>query len=133
MALLVGDVFRQAADATPHRVAATVGDDRITFAELDQASNRVAHALANAGVTYGDRIAWWGDTSMTALPVFGGLAKLGAAFAPVDGRLGPAEAGVVVGCARPRLLVVDETRRDAGEEAAAIAGVQCVADLEVRA
>jgi fatty-acyl-CoA synthase len=133
MGLLVGDVLRRASNAVPHRVAATVGDDRVTFAELDRASNQVAHALVGAGVSYGDRVAWWGDTSLTALPVFGGLAKLGAAFAPVNGRLGVEEAGAVVGYARPRLLIVDPVRRDEGAEAAAIAGVPCIADLEARA
>jgi acyl-CoA synthetase (AMP-forming)/AMP-acid ligase II len=133
MALLVGDVLQRAADAVPDRIAATVGTGRLTFAELERSSNRVAHVLAGAGVTYGDRVAWWGDTSLAALPVFGALAKLGAAFAPVNGRLGAAEAGAVVGYARPRLLLVDEERRDAGEEAAAIAGVSCLADLDARA
>jgi fatty-acyl-CoA synthase len=133
MALLVGDVIRRAADAVPDRVAATVDDGRITFAELDARSNQVARALAATGVRHGDRVAWWGDTSLVALPVFGGLAKLGAAFAPVNARFGVDEAGAVIGYARPRVLVVDEDRADAGIEAAAVAGVACVADLGARA
>jgi fatty-acyl-CoA synthase len=131
--LLVGDVLRRAADATPRRVAATIGNDRLTFNDLERASNRAAHALVGAGVCHGDRVAWWGDTSMTVLALFGGLAKLGAAFAPVNGRLGPDEAGAVIGYARPRVLVVEAARRDEGEAAAAIAGVPCIADLDVRA
>jgi fatty-acyl-CoA synthase len=133
MALLVGDVLRRASEAVPNRIAATVGGDQLTFAELDRASNQHAHALAAAGIAHRDRVAWWGDTSLAALPVFGGLAKLGAAYAPVNARLGADEAAAIVGYARPRLLVVDADRRDEGLEVARLADVPCVPDLAERA
>ncbi len=60
------------------------------------------------GVGHADRVAWWGDTSLEALPIFFALARLGAVFAPVNARLGPEEAAEVVGYARPRLVVVDD-------------------------
>jgi fatty-acyl-CoA synthase len=107
MALLVGNVLRHAARYTPRRLAATLGDDELTFGDLDDRTNRVAHALADMGVDHGDRVAWWGDTSLDALPVFFALAKLGGVFAPVNARLGPDEATEVVGYARPRMVVVD--------------------------
>ena len=115
MALLVGDVIRRAARATPGRLAATVGEEQLTFAELDAWSDRVAGALAEMGVGHGDRVAWWGDTSLAAMPIFGALAKLGAVFAPVNARLGTAEAAEIVGYARPRLVVVDDERDALGD------------------
>ncbi|MGH8984827.1 MAG: class I adenylate-forming enzyme family protein [Acidimicrobiia bacterium] len=115
MALLVGDVIRRAARARPRRPAATLGEEQLTFAELDSWSDRVAGALAGMGVSHGDRVAWWGDTSLAAMPIFAALAKLGAVFAPVNARLGGAEAAEVVGYARPRLLIVDDERGDLGE------------------
>ena len=108
MALLVGNVLRHAARYTPHRPAATLGDDVVTFGELDDLTNRVAHTLAGMGVGRGDRVAWWGDTSLEAVPIFFALARLGAMFAPVNARLRPEEAADVVGYARPRLVVVDD-------------------------
>ncbi len=105
--LLIGDVIRRAAAAAPHRLAATLGDDELTFGQLDDRSNRTAHVLRSLGVGHRDRVAWWGETSLDVMPVFGALAKLGAVFAPVNARLGPVEAAEVVGYARPRLLVVD--------------------------
>jgi acyl-CoA synthetase (AMP-forming)/AMP-acid ligase II len=53
---------------------------------------------------------WWGDTTLAVLPVFGGLAKIGAVFAPVNGRLGVDEAGAIFEYARPALLVTDAQR-----------------------
>jgi len=108
MGLLVGDILRHAARVTPHALAATLGDHEMTFGELDERSNRTARVLTGLGVEHGDRVTWWGETSLEAMPVFGALAKLGAVFAPVNARLGPAEAAEVIGYARPRLLVVDD-------------------------
>jgi acyl-CoA synthetase (AMP-forming)/AMP-acid ligase II len=105
--LLIGDLIRRAAAATPRRLAATLGDDQLTFAELDEGSNRMANVLAGLGAGRHDRVAWWGDTSLDAMALFGALAKLGAVFAPVNARLGAGEAAAVVGYARPKLLVVD--------------------------
>ncbi len=108
MGLVVGDVIRHAARVTPGRLAATIGGDELTFADLETRSNQLARTLAARGVGRGDRVAWWGETGLEVLPVFGGLAKLGAAFMPINARLSPDEAGEVVGYARPRLTIVDE-------------------------
>ncbi|HZR13558.1 MAG TPA: AMP-binding protein [Acidimicrobiia bacterium] len=110
--LLIGDVIRRAARVVPRRLAATLGDAELTFGELDERSNRVGHALRGMGIAHRDRVAWWGDTSLDVMPVFGALAKLGAAFAPVNARLGAAEAAEVVAYARPRMLVVDAAHRE---------------------
>ncbi|MEX2268328.1 MAG: AMP-binding protein [Acidimicrobiia bacterium] len=108
MGLLVGDVIRHAASVTPHQLAATMGDEELRFAELESAANQVARTLAAAGVGRGDRVAWWGETSLEAMPIFAACAKLGAAFMPVNARLGADEASEVIGYARPRLTIVDE-------------------------
>ena len=49
METLIGDVFRNAARAVPHREAARVGDRSLTFAELDREGNRHAQRLAGHG------------------------------------------------------------------------------------
>jgi len=107
MGLLVGDIVRRAARVAPRDLAATLDHDELTFRDLDERSNRVAHVLSSRGVGRHDRVAWWGDTSLDAMPIFAALAKLGAAFMPVNARLGAGEAAEVLGYARPRLLVVD--------------------------
>jgi acyl-CoA synthetase (AMP-forming)/AMP-acid ligase II len=107
MGLLVADVVRHAARTTPRAPAATMGDEELTFAAVDAASNQVARRLAQLGVGRGDRVAWWGETSLEAMPLFGACAKLGAAFMPVNARLGADEAAEVVEYARPAATIVD--------------------------
>lgn len=107
MELLVGDIVRHAATVTPSKLAATLGDDELTFARLDEWANQTAHALAGLGVGHQDRVAWWGETSLEAMPIFAALAKLGAIFMPVNARLGANEAAEVIGYAKPALAIVD--------------------------
>jgi acyl-CoA synthetase (AMP-forming)/AMP-acid ligase II len=107
MGLLVGDVIRHAARVTPARLAATLYDEELTFAELEARTNQVARALAAMGVGHKDRLAWWGETSLEAMPLFGACAKLGAVFMPVNARLGADEAEEVIGYAKPHLTIVD--------------------------
>src|SRR4051794_41427250 len=82
----------------------------VTFAQLDAASNRTARALRELGIGHRDRVIWWGDTTLAVLPVFGGLATLGAGFATVNSRLNAAEARAVFDHAPPALAVTDAAR-----------------------
>jgi acyl-CoA synthetase (AMP-forming)/AMP-acid ligase II len=106
--VLVGDIVRHAARATPRSLAATLGDEELTFGELDARSNQVARALSARGIGVGDRVAWWGETSLDAMPIFDALARIGAAFMPVNARLGVDEAVEVLEYAKPHLLIADE-------------------------
>jgi fatty-acyl-CoA synthase len=123
VALVVGEIIGNAARVDPNAVAATLGDDSLTFGEIDAAANRVAHVLDAQGVCGGDRVTWWGDTSLAAIPTFGALARLGAVFAPVNARLGLDEAQPIVELARPRVLLTDAAHDDAGRELAARLGI----------
>ena len=107
MALLVGDVFRHAAAVTPHLLAGSLGDDAVTFAELDATSNRIAHHLAAAGLGPGARLAWQGETSLDALALFAGAAKAGVVFMPVSPRFSSAETTQVLELARPDHVVTE--------------------------
>ena len=107
--LLVGNVLRHAAQVTPHALAATLDDEELTFADLDAAANRTAHVLRDLGIRHGDRVAWWGETSLAVVELFAALAKLGAVFAPVNGRLSADEALNILdyalpGCSSPMPL-----------------------------
>ena len=112
MALLIGNSIRHAGTVTPHATAATLGDDAIDYGTLDAQSNQIGHVLRGLGVGHTDRIVWWGETSLEALPIFAAVAKLGAVFAPLNARYGAAEAERVAGYARPRLVITDGAHRE---------------------
>jgi fatty-acyl-CoA synthase len=105
VSLNIGDIFRRAAATSPNAVAATLGEDTLTFRDIDRRSNQFVHALRTAGICPGDRVCWWADTTLDAVPLFAALAKLGAVFAPLNARAGTTEVEPVAQYARPRVLV----------------------------
>ena len=127
MALLVGEVLRRNAQVVPRLGAATLGDRRMNYAELNAQGNRVAHALRALGVAHGDRVACWSNTTLDVLPLYVALSKLGAVFAPLNARFGTEEASDILGLARPRMLVVDAEHAGAGEVVAKAADVERLA------
>jgi len=121
--LLIGDIFRAAARGVPDRIAAAMGEQTLTFAELDALANAHAAAFAALGVGHRDRVVLWSATSLSAVPVFAALAKLGAVFAPANALLGEEEASQMAALARPAVLVVDPPREGAGAAIAHRLGV----------
>jgi acyl-CoA synthetase (AMP-forming)/AMP-acid ligase II len=126
--LLVGDIVRNAARGVPDRLAIACGDRSLTFAELDARANQVARAT---GAAHGDRVAVWSNTELDLAPLFGGLAKTGAVFAPVSGLLSASEAAAVVALIRPALLVVDDAHATDGVSVGEKVGIPVItlADL----
>jgi len=53
----LADLFEIVADAVPDRAAVVAGDVRLTYAQLDERANRVAHHLLDAGIRAGDHVA----------------------------------------------------------------------------
>jgi acyl-CoA synthetase (AMP-forming)/AMP-acid ligase II len=121
--LLIGDIFRVAARARPHHVAVSLGERTMTYAEVDRSANQHANALRGLGIGHRDRVVMWSHNSVDAVPLFAGLAKLGAVFAPANALLGVDEAVEMVGLARPSALVVDDAHAESGATVAERVGV----------
>jgi fatty-acyl-CoA synthase len=107
MPLLIGEIVRRNAAMFPNRMAATLEAAAFTYGELNARGNALAHVLRAVGIGVGARVVIWADTSLEVLPLFVALAKLGAVFAPLNARLGSAEARDFVTFARPAALVAD--------------------------
>ena len=121
--LLVSGILENAARVAPDAIAATLDDRSLTFGEIDLEANRIANALTggatgDGAIGRGDRVLWWGDTSLEAIPVFAALAKIGAVFAPLNARSSLAEVTPVAEYARPRLLLAGAVPSCGGDEVA---------------
>jgi acyl-CoA synthetase (AMP-forming)/AMP-acid ligase II len=117
--LHISEMLANAARVAPNAVAVTLDDDALTFGEIDRRANRIANGLRGIRVGRGDRVLWWGDTSIEAVPVFAALAKIGAVFAPLNARASVEETAPVAEYARPRLLLCGASHVQAGAELAA--------------
>ncbi|MEU6648572.1 long-chain-fatty-acid--CoA ligase [Streptomyces sp. NPDC046900] len=79
-----------------------------TYAELHRASNRTAHALKAAGLSFGDRVAFLGRENEHYYDLALGCAKTGVVLVPINWRLTAAE--------------VDHILRDSGARTAFVQG-----------
>jgi amino acid adenylation domain-containing protein len=77
-------VFEEQAARTPNAVATTFADQSLTYAELNEKANQLAHFLESSGVKPGARVALCLDRSLEVVVGLLAILKAGAAYVPVD-------------------------------------------------
>jgi acyl-CoA synthetase (AMP-forming)/AMP-acid ligase II len=123
--VLVSELIRRGARRWRDQVAVVCGDERLTFSEVDERSNRFAHALAAAGVERGERVGLLLGNSLVAVPVDFACTKGGFVRVPLNTRLAAPEQGTMLRSARVRTLVHSLAERDrAAELASSLAGLR---------
>ncbi|MET9362687.1 amino acid adenylation domain-containing protein [Streptomyces sp. NPDC006632] len=104
-------LFEEAADAYGDRTALTCGATSLTYRELDERANRLAHALIARGVRPGDRVGLLLDRT-EAIPVSVlGVLKAGAAYVPVDLTAPADRAATVFGDTGATVVISDRPDR----------------------
>ena len=113
-AKLTADLFtfdeflRYWAKDRPQKLAMEGDDLRYSFAELEDATARVASALLAMGLNKGDRICWFGKNSVTYFTLFFGAARAGIVMVPVGWRLAEPEAAFIIDNAEAKLLFLGD-------------------------
>lgn len=77
-------VFEAAVDSAPEKTALAGGGETLTYAELDERANRVAHHLIGLGAGPDSLVAVHMDRSLDLVVALLGILKSGAAYVPVD-------------------------------------------------
>ena len=77
--MLTVELIRRGARYFSQRTAVLFEDKSLTFAEVDQLSNRFANVLDRNGIRRGGRLAILANNSLYSLPVDFGCVKAGAA------------------------------------------------------
>lgn len=103
--MLVDDFLRDSAHRLPGKVALVCGGRRLTYAELDAMSNRLAAALRQGGVRRGDRVGIFLNNSVEAVVGIFATLKAGAAFVVINATTKPDKLAYILGnCAAVALL-----------------------------
>ncbi len=101
-----------AAALTPRKPAILAGSDSLSYRDLATRIDRRALGLAGAGVSRGDRVAWYGMNHPEVFVLLFACARIGAIFVPLNWRMAEGEIATIVADCAPRLLVHDGNFRD---------------------
>lgn len=99
-------------------IALIQGDLSYRYEELADRIDRFANALAERGVSKGDRVAYLGNNHPDFLTTFFACGVLGAIFVPLNTRLAPAELEYMIDDCGARLLVTHQDVRELARAAA---------------
>ena len=83
-AVTLPELLRNTVACHGHRPAVVMEDQALTYAELDAASNRMAHSLLRQGIGRGDRVALWLPMPVESFIALWGTLKAGAICVPIE-------------------------------------------------
>ncbi len=86
MALNIADLAEHAIDAVPDRVALICGDETITYAQLEEKANRLAHYLLDQGIKKDDKVGLYCRNRIEIVIGMLGIIKAGAILVNVNFR-----------------------------------------------
>ena len=118
----LGDLFEAVTDAVSDREAVVSGDERITYAALDERANRLAHVLLDQGVQPGDGVALVLRNGHEYLEAMLAAFKVRAVPINVNTRYTTDELNYLLDDAQPRVVLVEQDLRDRVEAALAQVG-----------
>jgi len=105
--MLVHEFLEQSMDKHPDKTALICKDQRLTFSEIEGASNRLTHAILDAGLVKHDRVAVYLDPSVeVAVSVFAAL-KAGGVFIVINPQVKANKASYILNDCQVKVLVTN--------------------------
>src|ERR1700739_2214445 len=86
VALNIADLAEHAIDAVPDRVALICGDEQLTYAQLEEKANRLAHYLMDQGVKKDDKVGLYCRNRIEIVIAMVGIIKAGAILVNINYR-----------------------------------------------
>ncbi|MGE0131182.1 MAG: amino acid adenylation domain-containing protein [Blastocatellales bacterium] len=106
------DYVIKRADKTPEATAIVASQERISYQQIENASNQIARTLKSAGCKKGDRVCLLAPKSPAAIINLIGILKADCAYVPLDpSSPAPRLAKIVASC-EPRCILITESVTD---------------------
>ncbi|WP_164557810.1 amino acid adenylation domain-containing protein [Massilia atriviolacea] len=106
--LCIHQFIEAQAQATPHAVALEFGDSRLSYRELNERANRLAHYLRTRGAGPGQRVALCLERSLEMVVAILAVLKAGAAYVPLDPSYPPERLAFMAADSAPVLLLTQD-------------------------
>lgn len=105
----LGEMLAETVKKYPDKTAIALGDRRLSYTELDIASNKVAYTLLQMGLRQGDRVALLLTNTPEFAAIYFGIVKIGAIAVPLDTRYTVSQVTSLLANSQPRVLVADSS------------------------
>jgi len=105
MTRLLQEWLTRQAERSPNATAVVMGQERLTYGQLEILSNQIAHALRAAGCGRGDRVCLLLPKSPTTVASMLGILKADACYVPLDTASPAPRIAKIVDSAQPHVLL----------------------------
>jgi amino acid adenylation domain-containing protein len=111
MAYILQQLLQKSAARYPEKLAVWARGRSLTYRELEQRSNQLAHLLRERGVRKGDRVGIYFPKCVESVIAMLGVVKAGAVYVPLDPQAPPDRIGYIIGNCGIRVLITREDKR----------------------
>ena len=101
----MGDVLRRTADRVPDKPALIMGEQSLSYGQLNRRVNQLANALLGRGLRKGDRVAVLTNNCIEFFEIYLALCKAGGVLVPINNLLRLGEMNQIVAYIRPRFII----------------------------
>jgi amino acid adenylation domain-containing protein len=96
MVYLLQHLLIESSKRYPDKDAVIYGDQRISYKELDEVTNKLAVVLGENGVKRGDRVGIYVNKSIQSIVSIHGILKAGAVYVPLDPKAPPSRLSYII-------------------------------------
>jgi amino acid adenylation domain-containing protein len=111
MAYVLQQLLSKSAKAYPEKPAVWARGKSITYRELDERSNRLAHLLRKQGINKGDRVGLFFPKCVESIISMLGVLKAGGVYVPLDPQAPADRVGYIIGNCGIRVLITNSEKR----------------------
>src|SRR5712671_1527525 len=123
MAYIIQQLLTKSVSRFPNKAAVVARGHSITYKELDERSNQLAHLLQGRGVRKGDRVGLYFPKSVESVISMLGVLKAGGVYVPLDPQAPPDRIGYIIENCGIRVLITNYEKRR-GLDAATLARLE---------
>src|SRR5271166_917110 len=117
MAYILQQLLQKSAARNPENLAVWARGLSLTYRELEERSNQLAHLLQQRGVRKGDRVGIYFPKCVESVIAMLGVLKAGGVYVPLDPQAPPERVGYIIGNCGLCALITRADKRHAIDKA----------------